>query len=803
MLKKRLMSLGIAVILILSSLNTTVIAAGFCEQAPGAKASMNLINPGKDKNNNGVNYKFYDLKDVAWAFNAIEKLALKGILNGVGQGMFAPQNKVTHLEALAMVLRLTGDENEAENRKNQKHSQYKGPTPTWGLGYIFVAIEKGILLPEELGDFNFNTPAKRHEIAKYIIRALGKTDEALKYMDKELSFKDSSSVPKKSVGYVYLVNKLGIMIGDNNNKFNPMEPVTRAEMAVLLDRAEGDFELPDTDYRKNNIVFVQADTNKNKITVNIKGSTVTYDVLSGAQIYRNGSFGTIDDLVKGDILQIILNDNKKVIFIEVLKGTENDDDDEETEISFSKVSYNNLPTALQDEVDRLKSAKNYKAYEYDSYIYLMAFMGRQKTGGYSVSIEDVTKTEKNGNYTIRAEVYSDTPSSGSYVTQSITYPYTVVRFKSFSKIKSVIFTDTDGDKIKEVNIEKPVEVSTVKGVIYDLISSSKTIKVEKSDGSKMSYTIPSSAKITVNGYENSSFSDLWKGMNVELEIKNDVVTKVIADGKTEDSISFKAVEYNNLATHLKDQVDSLKLSRNYKAFEYENSIYLIATLGKKTASGYEIAFEALDKISDGSKFIVRAEVSVVTPFPSEGTKTVYPYSIVKFSKFSNISKVRFVDEDGSKLADSNIVKLADTYEVTGKINKINTAKKNIEVEKSDGTVITLSVPEDAQITVNKDDKAFKDLKTGMTVKIEIVDDIVAKIDAEDKNLELTGELSGITITEEKKITVKIDGKNKTYTVDSSVVIIIDGEDNKSVEDLTVGDRLTLSFINGTLIQIAK
>jgi hypothetical protein len=119
------------------------------------------------------------------------------------------------------------------------HPFYIGIIPNWGYGYVFMAIEKGILLPEELKGFDPNKPAKRHEIAKYIIRAMGKTKEALKHMDKDLDFKDGKAVPDKSVGYVYLVNKLNIMIGNEKNMFKPMEPVTRAEMAVLLDRAEG------------------------------------------------------------------------------------------------------------------------------------------------------------------------------------------------------------------------------------------------------------------------------------------------------------------------------------------------------------------------------------------------------------------------------------------------------------------------------------------------------------------------------------------------------------------------------------
>ena len=487
MLKKKLAALGIAVVFTLSSLTTTV-AADYKKPAAGGNITIKVVSPGKGnaygqtkiKKNEVKKYRFDDCADITWALNAIEKLAGKGIIGGIGNGKYAPKSNVTHVEALAMVMRLTGDDKEAEGMGKKVHPFYKGILPNWGYGYIFMAIEKGILLPEELKDFNPNQPAKRHEIAKYIIRAMGETKEALKHMDEDLDFKDSSAVPDKSVGYVYLVSKLNIMIGNEKNMFKPMEPVTRAEMAVLLDRAEGKFDLPDTDNRKNSTVFVSADVDDNEITVKVKGVTVTYDVLEDVQVYRDGSFETIEDLVKGDILQLTLNNSKDVIFIEVVKNAEEDDDDEEDEIavSFRTVSDSSLPKVLKDEIDDMKSKESYAAYEYDDYIYLVAAMGRQRTGGYDIDIEKVYKIGDNGEYIIKAVVDTDEPSSGSNVTQAITYPYSVVKFKSFDDIKEVIFVDNDGDELDSAEIEDLDEITIVEGKIYGLASSSKTIRIE-------------------------------------------------------------------------------------------------------------------------------------------------------------------------------------------------------------------------------------------------------------------------------------------------------------------------------------
>lgn len=737
MLKKKLMSLGIAVVFTLSSLTTTVFAADYNKLTTGANVTVKFTNPGKgngnvqdrDKNINEKKFKFDDSDDVTWALNAIEKLAGKGIIGGIGKGKFAPQNKVTQLEALAMVLRLTGDDDEAESKKNQAHPLYKGQKSTWGLGYIFVAIEKGILLPEELGSFNPNTPAKRHEIAKYIVRAMGKTDEALKHMDAELTFKDSKAVPEKSVGYVYLVNELKIMTG-NNNQFKPMEPVTRAEMAVLLDRAEGDFTLPDTDNRKNNTIFVSADADKNEITVKVKGNTVTYDVLEGVQVYKNDAFKTIKDLVAGDVLQLTLNDNKEVIFIEVVKEAGDDDTDKVTAVSFSTVSYSNLPEVLQDKVDDLKSTENYKAYEYNDYIYLLATMGKKSTGGYDIVFEEVYKVETDDDFIVKAVVDTDEPSSNETVTQTETYPYSVVKFKSFDDIDSVRFVDIDEDKLAEVEINNVDEVA-------------------------------------------------------------------------ETELSFEAVDYSDLSSRLKEQVDYLKLTKNYKAYEYDNYVYLIATMGKKTSDDYKIDIDNVYKVENGSKYTIKAEVEIDTPSSTSDNGTVYPYSIVRFKNFDNIDGVRFVDVDNNKLAEARIVELDEAVTVEGTISYISSSSRTIKVEKSNGSVVTLSIPTDAEITVNDNvNESFSDLVKGMKVVIETIDGRVTKVSAEDSITEVKGILTGISISTEKKITLKIGNSSKIYTVASDVKVVIDGETAR-VEDLRVNSELTLKFSNGLLVEIEK
>lgn len=735
MLKKKLISLGIAAIFTLSSLTVPVAADEFKFEAKDNKLEIKFNSGkgnGKVNKNDWKKIEFSDLSDVQWALDAIEKVTIKGILNGIGQNKFAPKGNVTQLEAIASVLKLTGDSELAKAYDGKMHPLYKGIRPLWGLGYIYLAIENKILLPEELSSFNPGTPVKRHEMAKYILRAMGKTEEALDHMDEDLPFNDAKAVPKDSVGYVYLINELGIMTG-NNGTFRPMASLSRAELAIILDRADGTTALPDTSTRKNNISFVSFDEDANEITVQKNNTTYTYETVDNVPVYKNSSFGTVEDLVKGDVLQLVFNSDDEVIFIEVLKNAA--DVDDEDEIAISNVSYNSLPEILQDKVDDLKLDENYKAFEYNNYIYLFASMGEKKTGGYSIDIKNVYKSENDdAEYTVNAVVYTDEPSS-SYTTQAITYPYDIVRFRESVNIENIVFLDEDGDELEEVEI---VDLDAVR--------------------------------------------------------------------EEESKVDYDVVDYDDLPDRVQEQVDYLKLNKNFKAYEYDDEVYLIATMGRKSTGGYSIDITDVYETeqSDGY-YTIKAVVETDSPSLDENVSKddTFPFCVVKFDYFNDIESVKFVDEDNDKLAEVKIVKLDEVTTMEGTIYSVTASSRVLKVQKSDGSVASFTVPGTAEIYINGEEESFYNLAKNMKVTVEITDERVTKVAAEDNITEVEGILTGINLgTSKKEITVKVGSSYKKYVVDSDVKVIIEDKE-ATLEQLTVNSELTLRFSNGLLIEIEK
>ena len=273
----------------------------------------------KFKGSINISVKFFkDSGDVSWAQKAIDKLMLKGMLKG-DNGKYQPNRSVTQLEAIIMSLRVMGWEEEALAIKNLP-KKYKGSAvQAWAVGYINKAYEKGILDEVDMMYFNPNAPAKRHEVAKYIIRALQKDDEAKAKMNAVLPFKDAAAVPQGSVGYVYLVNQLGIMKGDGQ-KFNPMGTLSRAEMAVLFCNLDDKVDNEnDADEVKGTIDSISAGRIVLKVGVLNKTFAVSEDVV----VYKATKRVDYSTVVKGT--KVLLKTEDDVVeYIEILSNDQND-----------------------------------------------------------------------------------------------------------------------------------------------------------------------------------------------------------------------------------------------------------------------------------------------------------------------------------------------------------------------------------------------------------------------------------------------------------------------------------------------
>ena len=200
---------------------------------------------------------FEDIKG-HWAENTINRLANRGIVNGISEYQFEPNGVVTRAEYLKMMMNLVGIET-AQWRTGECLDAAAGD---WYAPYLQSALDKG-LIPKEMiasykahvtvsvdedgntvsgvrytGAFNGNLPIEREEMAvltMHLYQYAADAKEAETAV-KSVSFKDMDEISVWAQPSVKLAVTKGFIEGMDDGSFQPSETATRAQAATILGR---------------------------------------------------------------------------------------------------------------------------------------------------------------------------------------------------------------------------------------------------------------------------------------------------------------------------------------------------------------------------------------------------------------------------------------------------------------------------------------------------------------------------------------------------------------------------------------
>ncbi|NLW06948.1 MAG: S-layer homology domain-containing protein [Clostridia bacterium] len=253
---------------------------------------------------------FTDSIAAPWAAATLEKMAGLGIINGYpGHNKVLPDKPVTQLEALIMAMRLfEWPDGEVADRLDIAKSN---GVPNWAWQSVAKALHFDIL-PADMKRFQPNKPATRAEIAELIANILNVTgNEKLAelwddFTDWNIRFSDEWDIAERFRERVRLIARLGIMKGYPDCSFQPNKPVTRAEMAVLLDRLRSLFlEDEDSDYARvvGYIVYKDIDEDTGLIYIKTRQEIIKVDLEELDEISRRGQLldeEEWDNLMLGD-----------------------------------------------------------------------------------------------------------------------------------------------------------------------------------------------------------------------------------------------------------------------------------------------------------------------------------------------------------------------------------------------------------------------------------------------------------------------------------------------------------------------
>ncbi|UJF31894.1 glycoside hydrolase family 3 N-terminal domain-containing protein [Paenibacillus hexagrammi] len=178
-----------------------------------------------------VQASFNDTADAAWAEDAIEALAARGTVNGIGGGKFEPTGNVTRAQFIKMLID-TFDLADATATAAFTDVQQG----EWYTSAIASAQKLGIVNGKEDGTFGVNDNITREDMAVMVYRISQKLNLTLARGSQSAAFTDQAEIAAYAQAAVKEIQTAGIINGMEDGSFAPKANASRAQAAVMIFR---------------------------------------------------------------------------------------------------------------------------------------------------------------------------------------------------------------------------------------------------------------------------------------------------------------------------------------------------------------------------------------------------------------------------------------------------------------------------------------------------------------------------------------------------------------------------------------
>lgn len=482
---------------------------------------------------------FDDVKG-KWYEQQVVKMQAKGLVSGFSDG-YHPDDPVTREQAIVMLVRALGLNTSGATMPATFRNPEK--VSSWARPAVAVAAREGIIAGGDLIDFRPRDAAKRFEVAVFIIRAMGLTDEARSMGNVTLNFPDADELPAWAKPYIALANEKGIMGGRSDGTLAPNDEVSRAEMAVLLSRVDRQMGKVKSAEKKGEVYSFSAAFQ----TITIKGAggiAETVPVAPGAYFYREGKKIAYTGLAYQEKVLLILNAAGQVVYGEVIPDDEFVYDQVQVSGTIDSVEYN-TPLVTVSVTGGAKQT------------FTVAAGATIQVDGKSAGVQDLTTGQL---VTLVAEgvnavsitavstgvqiegTIAEVAANGKAITvERADNSLVVIDITDETKIY-MDFKETTVDSLmegQEVVVEatgKQAEKVFAKSIRWELEGKvlgvsfvpEASISIEDEDGEEHTFRVDEDARVKVDG-RTKTLRDVLAGYEVELELTNNTVTRIYAD----------------------------------------------------------------------------------------------------------------------------------------------------------------------------------------------------------------------------------------------------------------------------------
>ncbi len=171
-----------------------------------------------------------------WAKNAINNMGSRMIVTGVGNNKYEPARNITRAEFASIIVRALGLEPGTGTSSFKDVDQ-----AAWYCGYIKTAASYGIINGYSKDTFGPKDTITREQAMTMIANAMKTTGLKVSMTDSEITkllgtYSDGAFTSDYAEGNIAVCVKAGIISGTGTNTISPKSYVTRAEVAVMVER---------------------------------------------------------------------------------------------------------------------------------------------------------------------------------------------------------------------------------------------------------------------------------------------------------------------------------------------------------------------------------------------------------------------------------------------------------------------------------------------------------------------------------------------------------------------------------------
>lgn len=780
---KRKMAMALAAVLVAGSLPVTVSAATFT-----------------------------DINEVSWASSTIQAVSDKGLINGYEDGTFRAKNNVTYSEAMVMVYNLMSKTGNLKASATNTLSIYQSvlntyKIPTWSQSTVAYGLSAQILMAADLPKFTTNgvsNPATRQDVAVMFGRALSEKYDI--YAGTGVNYNDVWRISDEAMPYVDLLTRLGIVTGDDSGNFNPTANITRAEMAVMMNKT---YDLLSNELANTGEIteIVNHDGDYYDVDVKMDNGERNRLTLSDDNISVYNKDGSrelpISSLTKGDRVSLVF-DGLVITKIYLL------DEEASAQEKYDAVGY---IYSLKDGYLNLESENTGETTKYKINTNCTYYLDGKKTT--ESAIKDViddnsdkyvyaglyteTKNEKvdgkrqdvlyaNAVYVTVKDEYTQTGEVTDFTSTTVSYKASGSNARKSADFASDCEFYIGDKKSSAKDLEEMAESGTVY-VKVTVNSKGKATKVVMTEDKFTDNT--ASSTYTVKGFNKDRIIVSRGGTSTTYEFgSTSDITFYIWEGKWNE-VSFKGAESFYDEDDLEDgqkPYDTMYARMNFDKSGKITAIYMVKDGDRENAFGEAEETErkgTVEYIKDGKlKFKTSStEYTLQSKYDEDsleigGAPTSSLTVLTRMANCDDVTLYAEIKADGNnKITDIEARLTAaegKMIEYNGKDTSDSDKKNTLTLETSDGSQFKLKTVSNPK--TDSDDYDAEDLQTtgyrGSSVELEFNNDgEISKIIVTDSSYNSgTKRVKGTASLDGSKI--KIDGKSyswdsKTYITSSS------------------------------------